>query len=660
MLMTHARLRTAALAAALALLAPSAHAQLRLTRTTPAVIAGPDSAVKAVLNGGSARLVTEPTPDPAIPTTYQTKAERTNWRQTGDYDETVRLCRLLEVGSRSVKVEMFARSGQGRDLPLVIVSKDRAFTPEAARATGKPVILIQNGIHAGEIEGKDAALMLVRDLAVLKQHEELLDSVIVLVVPMLSPDGLERRSRYNRINQNGPDEMGWRHTAIGLNLNRDYTKLDSPELRGLIGNVYTQWWPELLVDDHTTDGADYRYDVTYAMNHGAGVPNALDRWMSEAIERNVMTSLTAKGHVVAPYLDFREDGDPRSGIVYGNSMARFSTGYAPTQSRAALLVETHMLKPYGVRVKATYDLLLSLLEELHARPRALQNAVRAAEAEAVARATQSDPVGRIQIVSTTVSDKSAPFAWKGVATVWETSDITGGRVPRYSSTPWDTTVTIRRETLADRSVRLPAGGYVVPQEWTEVIDRLALHGIRMRRLLRAWSDSVEMTRVTDYKPAPTFEGRTGVQVAATRTERQWRGFRPGDVWVPLDQRGGPLAVQLLEAQTPDGFLAWGFFNTVFQRKEYGADYVVEPMARMMLQRDPKLAAEFKAKLAADTAFAGNPQARNDWFYRRSLWADGEQDLHPIARLLRPIPETFLVSLPKPVVPPPSPAPAPKR
>lgn len=660
MTLTPARLRTAALVAALALLAPSVHAQLRLTRSAPVVTAaGPDSVVKAIVTGGSAKLVTEPTPDAGVPSTYQTKAERTNWKQTSDHDETLRLCRMLEVGSRWVKVESFGRSGQGRDLPLVIVSKDRAFTPEAARATGKPVVLIQNGIHAGEIEGKDAALMLVRDLTVLKKHEELLDSVIVLVVPMLSPDGLERRSRYNRINQNGPDEMGWRHTAAGLNLNRDYGKLDSPELQGLIGKVYTQWWPELLVDDHTTDGADYRYDVTYAVNHGAGVPTALDRWMSEAIEKNVMTSLADKGHVVAPYLDFRQGGDPRSGIEYGNAPVRFSTGYAPSQSRAGLLVETHMLKPYGSRVKATYDLLLSLLEELHARPRALVDAVRAAEAEAVTRATQRDAIARLQVLTTTVSDKGVPFAWKGVATRWEKSDVTGALVPRYSSTPWDTTVMLYRQTIAQSSVRLPAGGYVVPQEWTDVIDRLTWHGLRLRRISRAWSDSVEMLRVTQSTLGPTYEGRTGVQVAAVRTERQWRTFRAGDVWVPLDQRGGPLAVQLLEAQSPDGFLAWGFFNTIFQRKEYGADYVMEPLARYMMSRDPALAAEFRAKVAADTAFARNPDARTDWFYRRSPWADPEQDLHPIARLLRAVPEANLVALPKPVVPTSAP-PTPKR
>jgi hypothetical protein len=167
-----------------------------------------------------------------------------------------------------------------------------------------------------------------------------------------------------------------------------------------------------------------------------------------------------------------------------------------------------------------------------------------------------------------------------------------------------------------------------------------------------------MTRVTGHSiAAEPYEGRANVRVTAVATERQYRTFRAGDAWVPLDQRGGALAATLLEAQSPDGFMAWGFFLTVFQKKEYGADYVVEPMARAMMAHDPKLAADFKAKLESDSTFAKDPGARSDWFYRRSPWRDPEQDLHPIARALHPVPETFLVPLP---APPPPPGPAPKQ
>ena len=645
-------LRAATLAAAVTFLAAMAHAQLRLTRPAPWT---PDSVVKSILTGSSAQLTPDPPVDPSIPRIWLTRAERTLWKQTSDYDEMMRMCRSFEAGSRWVKLEIIGRSGQGRDIPMLILSKDRAFTPDAARALGKPVVLIQNGIHAGEIEGKDASGMLLRDIAVLHKYDALLDSLTLLVIPVFSVDAAERRSHWNRINQNGPDEMGWRHTPVGLNLNRDYTKLDAPEMRALIGTVYTRWWPELLVDNHTTDGADYRYDITYATNHGAGVPPSLDRWYANAIEKGMVERLAERGHLVSPYLDYKTGNDPRGGIEYNNSLPRFSTGYPPLQSRAALLVETHMLKPYGARVKATYDLMLSVLGEIHDHPRALMDAVRDAEAASVARAQSKDPAKRTLVLATGLSDKGVPVPFKGVQTTWTFSDITGNQVPHYSNVPWDTTVMMYRESIPQLSVRLPEGGYVVPQEFTDVLDRIALHGIRTRRLARAWSDTVEMTRVTGHTvAAEPYEGRANVKVTAVSMERQLRSFRAGDVWVPLDQRGSALAATLLEAQSPDGFMAWGFFLTVFQKKEYGADYIVEPMARAMMDHDPKLAADFRAKLQTDTAFAKDSNARSDWFFRRSPWRDLEQDLHPIARALHPVPEGFLVPLPVP----PAPAPAP--
>ena len=646
-------LRVAALAVAVTFLAATARAQLRLTRPVPWT---PDSVVKSILTGSSAQLTPNPPIDPSIPRIWLTRAERSLWTQTSDYEEMMRYCRSLEAGSHWVKLEIIGKSGQGRDLPMLILSKDRAFTPDAARALGKPVILIQNGIHAGEIEGKDASLMLMRDMAALHKYDALLDSVTLLVLPTFSVDAAERRSHWNRINQNGPDEMGWRHTPVGLNLNRDYTKLDAPEMRALIGNVYTKWWPELLIDNHTTDGADSRYDVTYATNHGAGVPPSLDRWYTVAIDSGMVGRLEERGHLVAPYLDYKTGSDPRGGIEYNNSLPRFSTGYPPLQSRAALLVETHMLKPYGSRVKTTYDLMLSMLGEIHDHPRALMDAVRDAEAAAVARAQSKDPAKRMLVLATSLSDKSVPFAFKGVQTTWTFSEITGSPVPHYTSAAWDTTLKMYRENIPQLSVRLPEGGYVVPQEFTDVLDRIALHGIRTRRLSRAWSDTVEMTRITGHTvAAEPYEGRANVKVTAVSTERQLRTFRAGDVWVPLDQRGGALAATLLEAQSPDGFMAWGFFLTVFQKKEYGADYIVEPMARAMMEHDPKLAADFRTKLQSDTAFAKDPAARSDWFFRRSPWRDPEQDLHPIARALRPVPEGYLVP---PPAPPPPPAPTP--
>lgn len=580
-------------------------------------------------------------PDTVVPIFWKTRAERSDYRFTADYDETIRFCKQLEAGTRWIQYLTFGKSGQGRDLPLLVVSSDRAFTPEAARATGKPIVLIQNGIHAGEIEGKDATLALVRDLAVLRKRTDLLDHVILLVVPILSVDAHERKSRYNRINQNGPEEMGFRTNPTGLNLNRDYVKLETPEMRALIGNVFTKWWPHLLVDDHTTDGADYRFDLTYGFQHGAGVPAAIDRWLGDDFERRVIPRVESLGHHVAPYLEFRSGKHPEGGFYFGNYPPRFSHAYAVLQNRPGILVETHSLKTYGQRVHATYDLLVALLEEIDARPQALLDAVKASEAATVARGTATGADRDVVLASDTTSTPTpVPFTFEGWATTWEKSDITGGVVPRYRHEPVDLAVPMLRETHPTLTVRAPAG-YVVPQEWTVCRDRFDLHGVRYRRFVQPWTDSVEVERVLESNNRNLSEGHRETRVTKLALEHRLVTARPGDLWVPMDQRAATVAVHLLEAQAPDGLLDWNFFDTIFERKEYSEDYVMEPYARKMLIGDPALARAYIAQVAADTAFARDPRARLDWLFRRSPWADSWQNVSPVFRALRVPPASAL-------------------
>jgi hypothetical protein len=578
---------------------------------------------------------------PETPQYWRTRAEKTNYRQTADYDETLRYCRQLEAGSNWVKYTTYGQSGQGRDLPLLIVSKDRLFTPEAALASGKPVVFMENGIHSGEIEGKDACLALVRDLAVLKKYPQILDNVILLVTPIFSVDAHERSSRWNRINQNGPETMGWRTTPVGLNLNRDFLKAEAPEMKALLSGIYTRWWPHLLIDNHTTDGADYQHDLTYSVNAGPAVPAPIRNWMENAISGRVIDRVRAMGHLPAPYLSFRSWSDPSSGIAGGDSPPRFSTGYPPLHGRAAILTETHMLKPYPTRVRATYDFMVAILEEVATRPRELLDAVAASEAEVIARGREPPPGRRSMILTSVSTDSADTFAYRGLVTEFPSSEVIGSRVARYTSTPWDTTIRWFRFMRPGLVVTQPAG-YLVPREWTIVREKLDLHAVRYQRLARAWRDTVELTRIDEWRASNDLvEGHHPVTVLHAHTERQLRAFRPGDLWVPLDQRSALVAAHLLEAQAPDGLLYWNAFDTVLQFKEYGEDYVVEPIAREMLARDPALKKEFENRLKSDSAFAASPFQRADFFYRRSPWADPDQNLLPVARALRRPPAEVL-------------------
>ncbi len=616
-------------------------AALALLVTIPvAASAQPPSPPPQLLPLPSASLPVPP-PVESVPTYWKTRAEKSDYRLTPDYDETLRFWRLLEARSRWLRVTSYGRSGQGRDLPLVILSKDRAFTPEQARATGKPVVLIQNGIHAGEIEGKDACLELARDMIVMNRHTAALDSVIVLILPIFSVDAHERRSHYNRVNQNGPEMMGWRFTPVGLNLNRDYLKVETPEMRAMISQVYTTWWPHLLIDHHTTDGADFRHDLSYGYNAGPGVAAAVRRWLEEAIEGRVVPRTREMGHLTVPYFDFVLERDATRGVTTSDYPPRFSTGYTPLHGRPSVLVETHMLKPYAARVRATYDMMVAVLEEVGARPRALTRAVAAAEAEAIARGRAADPAQRALVLTTRVGPRRDSLEFRGWATRWEESPITGAPVARYSAEPRDETIPFFQQRLPDLTVVQPAG-YLVPQEWTAALDRLDVHRVAYRRFAAAWRDTVEVQRIAEWSAARvSSEGHRPITVTRVERERRVREYAPGDVWVPLDQRSAAVAVHLFEAQAPDGLLHWNAFDTVLEPKEYAEDYVFEPLARRMLRENPALAREFEARVAADTAFARSPAARIDFFFRRSPWADPEHLLHPVARALRTPPEAVL-------------------
>ena len=195
---------------------------------------------------------------PAQADDWRTKAEVTDYRETPRYDETMAYCRRLAAASEFVHLETLGRSPEGRDIRAVIVSLDHAFTPEAARATGKEIVLVNCCIHPGESEGKDASLALLRDLLINGEGTRpgaLLAHVILIVVPIHGVDGHERFGPYNRINQNGPAEMGWRTSAQNNNLNRDWLKADAPEMRAEL-DLFHRWLPDLLIDTHTTDGAE--------------------------------------------------------------------------------------------------------------------------------------------------------------------------------------------------------------------------------------------------------------------------------------------------------------------------------------------------------------------------------------------------------------------
>jgi murein tripeptide amidase MpaA len=538
-----------------------------------------------------------------------------------NYVETRKWFDRLDKASSLIRIEEFGVSPEGRPIYAVIASKDGAkLDPK------KPLLLAQAGIHPGEIDGKDAGMMLLRDIA-FNGKDGLLDKVNLILIPILSVDGHERSGAYSRPNQRGPRIQGWRNTATNQNLNRDFMKLDQPEMQALKA-LQAKYRADLYVDIHVTDGMDYQYDVTYGYNGENGVWSrspAIATWLDEAFKPAMNQSLEAKGHIPGELVFGVDDNNPKAGLSDGGLGERYSNGWGAAAHIPTILIENHSLKPHAQRVLGTYVFLETAMTLLAQKGDSLRAAI---DADRALRPAEI-PANFV------AEDKpSATRAFKGILYETYESPASGRTEIRWlgKADPqiWSMPFYGSRPTL---TLKRPAA-YWVPRYRQDLIDRLKLHGLTVEPLAAAKTLPVEMLRLTDPKVATRAnEGHVQITVTQAAAEtRDWT-FPAGSVRVPTDQPLGDLAVLLLEPQSSESFFAWGMVPEVLSRVEYIEGYAIAPLAEKMMAADPKLKAEFEAKLAAEPKFAADPEARLGWFYRRTPFYDDRHLLYPIAREL---------------------------
>jgi murein tripeptide amidase MpaA len=571
---------------------------------------------------GNSRSLIAPADDPWI-----TPSEQSDLTRTPRYDETVAWLRLLVEAAPELEMVSIGRSDEGRDIWMVIASREKRFTAAALRASKRPLVLAQAGIHSGEIDGKDAGLMLLRDLTVRGTKCELLDGVNFLFVPILSVDGHERMSKFSRINQRGPVESGWRVNSRRLNLNRDYAKLDTPEIRAMIGAL-GEYRPDLYVDLHVTDGIDYQYDVTFGYTGPQGHSPAIAGWLDRHLAPGLLRDLEEMGHIPGPLMFGRDRTDPDQGLVEWTPGPRFSTGYGDLRHLPSVLLENHSLKPYDQRVLGAYVFLESILRTLAAHGAELR--------EAVAEDRQRRPP-ELPLTFGWDSDTEShrPFRMLSrdflmVEHRLVPSPISGAPRLEYTGVPVTKTLPYFVATKPGITVTRPRA-YWIPPAWGDVIERLRMHGIRMETIDEAREIQVEMYRIEDAKIEPEpYEGHARVS-GTPRAETRIIRFVAGSVRVPTDQPLGDLAIHLLEPVAPDSFFSWGFFLEPLQRVEYVEGYVMEPMAEKMLQEDAELKRQFEELIANDEEFANDPRRRLQWFYEKTPYYDHDWNVYPVAR-----------------------------
>lgn len=557
---------------------------------------------------------------PAGPLT--THAERSGFTQTGRYDEVDRLCHdFARAHPRSVRCTSFGTTPQGRPMWALVASQSGALTPEAARRAGLPVTLIQGGIHAGEIEGKDAGFLALRDQ--LARPGALKHQVLVFV-PVFNVDGHERFGAWNRPNQRGPEQMGWRTTAQNFNLNRDYMKADAPEMQAMLGLVRT-WDPLVMVDLHTTDGAQFEHDIAIMVEPvHAGEP-AL-RAAGTAWRDGVIAALAGQGALPLPfYPSFVETDNPASGFRDNVPTPRFSQGYFLLRNRLGMLVETHSWRPYPHRVRLTRQTVDAVLAQVAEHGRAWRQAAEAADRRV--------PTEAVLAWRTTAETREIEF--RGYAYTRTPSEISGALMTRYDETRPEVWRLPMRDRIEPERVRAaPRAGYLVPAEHAAWVgEKLAQHGVRFERLTQARSGApAQVFRASGVKAdAATTEGHQRVTVSGSWADEA-RDLPPGSLFVPIAQPLATLAMHLLEPDAPDALASWGRFATAFEAKEYMEPYVAEQVAREQLAASPALREEFAARLRDDAAFAANPAARLAFFHRRHPSWDERYNLYPVLRL----------------------------
>jgi hypothetical protein len=558
-----------------------------------------------------------------------TVSERSGFTATGRYAEVEQLCAAFQKAyPTAVRCVEFGRTPENRPMLALIATRSGAFTAQAAKTRGLPVTLIQGGIHAGEIDGKDAGFQALREMLDGQLAKGALDKQVLIFVPVFNVDGHERFARYNRPNQRGPVEMGWRTTAQNFNLNRDYVKADAPEMQAMLALVNT-WDPLTYVDLHVTDGAKFQHDVSIQVEPVYSGDPAL-RAAGTAWRNGVIADITKQGSMPQSYyMSFAVNDDPASGFVDGVSDPRFSTGYFQLRNRLVMLVETHSWKDYPTRVRITHNAFVSVVQQVAAHGKEWQRMAAAADARAL------ELGGKPVTLTYKTTDKTTMVDFKGYAYTRTMSDVSGMLMTRYDeNTPQIWHVPLRDEVVPDLVVDAPRAGYLVPAAYAAIVGKkLAQHGIAFRMVDQAIDAADVETFRADVATLSSASVESHQRLAVKGMwKNEPRKVARGALYVPVAQPKARLVMAMFEPQAPDSLLAWGLFNTAFERKEYMEEYVAEDVAREQMAADPALAAAFRNKVATDAAFAKDPHARLEFFARRHASWDERLNLYPVMRI----------------------------
>ncbi len=550
-----------------------------------------------------------------------------NPNTTATYHEAIDFYTHLAAQHKALQFTPTGTTDAGYPLHAAVISTDLDFDPASIRRKGKLILLINNAIHPGEPCGVDASMLLARDYLEQPELQKRLGNIVLVIIPLYNIGGALNRNSHTRANQNGPQAYGFRGNARNLDLNRDFIKCDSRNAASF-NQLFNLWQPDIFIDNHTSNGADYQYTMTLIATQSDKLERPLAQFLNENLLPGLYQKMKARSWEMTPYVYAREK--PDDGIAAFLDLPRYSSGYAALFNTISFMPETHMLKPFKDRVMSTYAFMDEMIKSMQQDGKQLA----AARKEAI-RQTQSKLA--FDLNWTMDTDRRESLLFKGYEAKYKKSEITGqDRLYYDQNAPFEKEIPYLPHYTPTLKVQKPRA-YIIPQAYQKVIERLQWNGVKMQRLANDQLLEVQMYRIKDFTTTENaYEGHyLHSKVEVEQEVLQWRYFK-GDYVIYTNQPPNRYIVETLEPQAPDSYFAWNFFDGILMQKEYFSPYVFEDLATQYLKEQPQLRQQFEERKKEDPEFAGSARAQLDFIYRHSPHYEPTHRRYPVGRLLKEV------------------------
>ncbi len=555
----------------------------------------------------------------AVSLSFGQTANKKTYTTTPTYAEIISTYKSFEKKSAFCKLFQYGTTDVGKPLHLLVISKGKVFDPITLRKQNKRILLINNGIHPGEPDGIDASIEMVQTL--IQDESNIPNDVVICIIPVYNVDGCLNRGKYSRANQNGPEEYGFRGNAQNLDLNRDFIKADSKNAQTFT-EIFQIWKPNVFVDNHVSNGADYQYVMTLITTQRDKLHPTLSKYMTEDMVPQLFSKMKLRKFEMSTYVDSRGE-TPESGLVEYLETPRYSSGYAVLFNCMSFVPETHMWKPYNDRVWATYELMFSFLEVIQKDAQKIGQLKSEADSQIK---KQKEFVLNWELDTM----RFDTISFNGFEASHIPSSISGKNRLYYDRTkPFTKRIRFYNHYKPVVSVQASAV-YVVPQAWNGVVERLKMNGVIMKRFAKDTSISCIVKYITEFETSKKpYEGHYSHYNTKVRIETQTINFFEGDYLIETNQSCNRYIVETLEPQGDDSFFAWNFFDGILQQKEWFSDYVFEEKAEELLKTNSKLSKEFESKKKSDTTFSDNHWAQLSFIYRNSVYYEKSHNRYPV-------------------------------